>query len=1369
MSHSVNHAMWRHWVAGLALVALHAVAPPSVGIPMSASSPMAQAVDTADFKPSAQRIGGGTSLEKPTGLDDAEWAALQSAIRKSAVQQARLSAGSLGGADGMPNDFFGESVALDGDTVLIGAYGDDVGQNYTQGSAFIFTRSGTSWTLQAQLTVDDGADDGEFGYSVALDGDTALVGAWRKDIGGNDDQGSAYIFTRSGETWTQQAKLTASDGSANDQFGVVVALDGDTAIIGASADGVGANSRQGSAYVFARNGTEWIQQAQLVADDGAANDEFGFAVALEGDTAVVGAWGDDVGGITNQGSAYVFVRSGIAWMQQAHLTANDGAESDYFGVSVALSDDTALVGMFGDDIGGSSTHGSAYVFTRSGSLWTLQSKLTDADGLGDDYFGWAVALSHDVALVGALRDDAPNALQGSAYVFTRSGTTWTQQAQLTADEGEGYEEFGISVALDGDTALVGAWLDDIGANRNQGSANVFARSGSVWTQQATLTPGDAEEYDNFGWSVAIAGDTALVGAMGDDVGVNSNQGSAYVFTRSGTNWTQQAKLTADDGVASDFFGVAVALSNNTALVGMWEGGSRVTSSPGAVYVFTRSGVTWSQQAKLTAADGAAGDEFGTSVALDGDVALVGAYSDDIAANSDQGSTYVFIRNGTTWTQQAKLTSDDGASGDRFGASIALDGDAVLVGAHRDDIGTNSDQGSAYFITRNGTTWTQQAKLTVNDGASGDNFGVSVALSGDEAVVGAYGADIGANSNQGAAYVFRYVDATWTQLARLTADDGATDDYFGGAVALSGDAALLGAYGDDVGSNADQGSAYVFTRVGTTWAQQTKLTAGDGASFDEFGGAIALDQGIALAGAYRANDWVPDATSHDNGAAYVFVGASLQPQSISFANPGPQAFGTMPTLSAIASSGLTVSFSSVTTSVCTVTSAGLLTFVSAGICTINADQIGNTSFSAAPQVQHSFAVNAVLPGAPTVAIATAGNMRATVSFSPPAFDGGSAITEYAVTSSPGGISSVGSHSPITVAGLTNQTTYTFTITATNTVGEGAASAPSNAVTPREDQAALTVLANPSTLVFDATSALSVNGGSGTGSVSFAVTSGADVCEVNATTLTAIGVGTCTVAATKAADENFNAATAMVDVTVTRANQALLTVVATPSSIPLTRTAALSTNGGSGSGAVSFDVTEGAANCSIDDSMLTGSAVGTCTVTATKAADLHYHQTTAQSEIEVLAATDLEISKDDGAYYALPGGVAVYEILVANAGPLPVEGVQLLDELPGGLADALWTCASVQLASCPQAAGEGGIDQTLNLPVDGVLRYLLSARVDAALGSKVTNTATIATPADVIELQPADNSATDSDHVGPEGVFGNGFEAPPNLISVPLRSL
>lgn len=210
-----------------------------------------------------------------------------------------------------------------------------------------------------------------------------------------------------------------------------------------------------------------------------------------------------------------------------------------------------------------------------------------------------------------------------------------------------------------------------------------------------------------------------------------------------------------------------------------------------------------------------------------------------------------------------------------------------------------------------------------------------------------------------------------------------------------------------------------------------------------------------------------------------------------------------------------------------------------------------------------------------------------------------------------------------------------------------------MTPREDQAALTVISNPSTLVFDATSALSVNGGSGTGSLSFAVTSGADVCEVNATTLTAIGVGTCggcNQGRRRELQRGYRDGRCDGDTCQPGSADCSRHTI----EHPLTRTAGLSTSGGSGSGAVSIEVTEGTANCSIDDSMLTGSAVGTCTVTATKAADLHYHQTTAQSEIEVLAATDLEISKDDGAYYALPGGVAVYRNSGGQCGSLARRG-------------------------------------------------------------------------------------------------------------------
>jgi hypothetical protein len=241
-----------------------------------------------------------------------------------------------------------------------------------------------------------------------------------------------------------------------------------------------------------------------------------------------------------------------------------------------------------------------------------------------------------------------------------------------------------------------------------------------------------------------------------------------------------------------------------------------------------SGFAGAPESKLTAGDGAAYDAFGGSVAINGDTAIVGACYDDVGANSDQGSAYVFVRSGTAWTQQAQLTAGDGAAGDHFGKSVAISGDTAIVGADDADVGANIDQGSAYVFVRSGTAWTQQAQLTAGDGAAGDLFGASVAISGDTAIVGAYDDDVGANSDQGSAYVFVRSGTTWTQQAQLTAGDGAAGDAFGKSVAISGDTAIVGAGYDDVGANSDQGSAYVFVRSGTAWSQQAKLTAGDGA-------------------------------------------------------------------------------------------------------------------------------------------------------------------------------------------------------------------------------------------------------------------------------------------------------------------------------------------------------------------------------------------------------------------------------------------------------------------------------------------------------------------------------------------------------------
>jgi hypothetical protein len=375
------------------------------------------------------------------------------------------------------------------------------------------------------------------------------------------------------------------------------------------------------------------------------------------------------------------------------------------GWSVSLNGDTALIGAYGEN----SRKGSAYVFARTGTTWIQQAKLLTSDGTAENYFGWSVSLSGDTALIGALLGGHNGV--GSVYVFARTGTTWTQQAKLLASDGSADEQFGYSVSLSGDTALIGTPYD-VDNGVDSGSAYVFTRTGTSWTQQAKLLAPDGAEYDFFGGSVSLSGDTALIGAMNDDDNGNYS-GSAYVFTRTGTTWTQQQKLLASrrDG---DQFGVSVSLSGDTALIGAsWNDDNGYS---GSMYVFTRTGTTWTQQQKLFASDGAAGDQFGVSVSLSGDTALIGAYLDD-DNGAGSGSAYVFTRTGTTWTQQQKLLASDGAAGDCFGWSVSLAGDTTFIGAPLDFV-ERFFLGSAYVFTRTGTTWTEQTRLRSLSGTSG---------------------------------------------------------------------------------------------------------------------------------------------------------------------------------------------------------------------------------------------------------------------------------------------------------------------------------------------------------------------------------------------------------------------------------------------------------------------------------------------------------------------------------------------------------------------------------------------------------------------------------------------------------------------------
>jgi len=377
-----------------------------------------------------------------------------------------------------------------------------------------------------KLLASDGEFREEFGRCVSISGDTAVIGAPLDDENGSRS-GSAYVFLRDSGVWTQQAKLTASDGGANDDFGRAVSISGDTAVIGASSHN-GSDFLSGAVYVFARSGGIWTQQAKLLPDDGASMDRFGSSVSISGDTIVVGAtWDDDNG--SNSGSAYVFTRANGVWTQNAKLLPDVGSENAIFGNSVALNGTTIVVGAEGAT-NNSVQSGAAYVFARSNGVWTQQALLLSSDADSGDYFGCSVSVDGDTAVIGAYQDDDNGSNSGSAYVFTRSGgggSTWIRQAKLLSDDGDGLDYFGHSVSIVGDTVVAGA----IGTGDNgftSGSAYVFIRNSGAWAQQAKFIASDGQSADNFGYSVSTTEDTAITGAhFHDDNGPNT--GAAYIF------------------------------------------------------------------------------------------------------------------------------------------------------------------------------------------------------------------------------------------------------------------------------------------------------------------------------------------------------------------------------------------------------------------------------------------------------------------------------------------------------------------------------------------------------------------------------------------------------------------------------------------------------------------------------------------------------------------------------------------------------------------------------------------------------------------------------------------------------------------------
>lgn len=531
---------------------------------------------------------------------------------------------------------FGCAVAIDGSTLVVGAEGSSpihVSQDDQNGSAYVFTGSADTWTLQEKFRSSNPAD-ARFGCAVAIDGDTIVAGASSRFPQEPYPNGSAHVFTRSGQVWTERARFDSEAGQGGGKFGAAVAINGGTLMVGAPEENTSAANRAGRVHTFAGAGSNWSAEEVLGGNDEGDGFEFGNSVAIQGDRAVVGAPYDTTILGTQAGCAYVFKREQGVWNFEERLDAGL-VENSGFGRSVALDDERILV----------SAADYACVFKLAGDSWSLEDNLLPNAAAG--FVGSSAALDGDLAVFGIpVIDPFSDDTRGRAWVFKREGGEWLQAAELVAAGGADDDLFGAAVAIEGTTVLVGR--PGIGA----GSVHVFTPINGTWGERAKLQATDGATDDYFGRAVALKAGTALIGAPNADVSTVFDAGSAYLFSGDGAIWRQTVRLRSATPTESASFGGAVALGRNHALIGAPAYASMTFSFPqgrGSAELFARTANGWERTAVLSsgAVSSDTTDGFGQSVAIDGGTALIGCSHKDFNdlphddRSADQGSVFIY--------------------------------------------------------------------------------------------------------------------------------------------------------------------------------------------------------------------------------------------------------------------------------------------------------------------------------------------------------------------------------------------------------------------------------------------------------------------------------------------------------------------------------------------------------------------------------------------------------------------------------------------------------------------------------------------------------------------------------------------------------
>ncbi|MEO1697137.1 MAG: hypothetical protein AAFU73_07575 [Planctomycetota bacterium] len=896
-----------------------------------------------------------------------------------------------------PIDQFGAAVAVSGDFAAVGVRLDDSGVpgDPTDGSVVdagavrVFARSGAGWVHDAYVQAPAIDRDDVFGSAVSIDGDLLAVSAIGDDgafgappdDNSVDGSGAVHLYRRTAGVWAYEATLKASNADPGDTFGQSVSVSGDTVAVGAPRESAGgaagpANNglrNAGAVYVFRRSGSTWAEEAYLKAPNAAADTQFGGrALALSGDQLLVGvpldgSAGSGIGaplpgaGALQSGAVHLFERSGGSWSISETFKASNAETLDRFGTSVAWIEPDRFVATAPSEDGAVgaapsdntvSNVGAAYVFVRISGAWSEEARLKPLVGDAGDEFGAYAAGGDGRIIVAATNEDGGLGgegadpldggadASGAAYVFRRGPDGWRQVHYLKAFNVGQDDQFGVQVALDGGTAVIGARLEDAPAGGAEPFADTVFNAGAAYVfeldalaevdQLGYFKASEIDAGDRFGRAVALDGDTLVVGAPFDDSGTGDpadgslpDSGAVYVYERSGTEWVLDAFLKAPAPDVWDHFGWSVAIDGDLIVVGTPFYDAAPGAPPdddsvpegGAGFVFRRTAAGWALEEVLRAAFLDPTDGLGSSVAVDGDRVVLATLGSDFAAGGppgndalpSSGAVHVFERVAGAWIEAATLAPVAGGSGDFFGSSLALRGDALLVGARNEDssgagVGgaglddASNASGAAYLFEAAGGSWSEVESFKGFEPNASDVFGASVAwLDDDRFAVGAENEAAGIPGARadgslvqaGAVYLFERQGDGWSESQYLKAPvmqpapDGAL--AFGRSVAAAGGRLLVGAVGD-VGTSAGPlgdplvlgdtlgvGAAYLFEEGLGGWACTAYLKASNPEASDSFG-EVALGERFALIGAELEDSGSLDPADNSStfaGAAYVF--------------------------------------------------------------------------------------------------------------------------------------------------------------------------------------------------------------------------------------------------------------------------------------------------------------------------------------------------------------------------------------------------------------------------------------------------------------------------------------------------------------------